>query len=385
MHKFAGLASAILLAILTINISLTLPIEATNEGYWVTKTAPIEKGADISNAAVVDGKIYTISGGFLTDHVKDTEIYDPQTDNWTTKTPMPTSRMYFASAAYNNKIYCIGGTIGTDKFLGLNEVYDTQTDTWTNKTSMPTPRSWLQANTVNDKIYLIGGLTPTPSDRYGEPTGINEAYNPETNTWETKAPMPQPAYWYSSTVVNNRIYVFGAGLTQIYDPETDTWTNGTACQQGNKASAAVATTGEHVPVRIYVFGGGQGFYNFLYDNYNRIYDPANDSWSNGTPLPDAIGGVAAVNINDTLYVVGGKNGVDGPVQILNINLQYIPADYGTTNTPTPSTSPTPTQTPTNSPNLQTIWIITGTGTACGIIGLTTIWTKKKHHTNEKDT
>jgi hypothetical protein len=168
-------------------------------------------------------------------------MYDPETDTWTIKTPMPTTRLYFASAAYENKIYCIGGQAGLDLFLDLNEVYDTLTDTWTNKTAMPTPRAALQANEVNGKIYLIGGQPPTASERYGSTTNVTEVYDPPTDTWETKTPMHKPDYGYASAVVGNKIYIISS-ITQIYDTESDTWTYGAACPRPNWVSAAAATT-----------------------------------------------------------------------------------------------------------------------------------------------
>jgi hypothetical protein len=341
----------LLISIFSITVNLGLGFgqstdaDVTVTDQWIGKTRPLQARADIMNAVVVEGKIYTIAGGFLTGTVKDTEMYDPQTDTWTTKTPMPTPRLYFASAAYENKIYCIGGHTELDTFLGLNEVYDTLTDSWTNMTAMPTPRAYLQANEVNGKIYLIGGQTPTESDRYGIKTNVNEAYDPQTDTWETKTPMPHPEYWYSSAVVDNKIYIIG-GLTQIYDTETDTWTNGTACPQVNWVSAAAATTGQYAPVRIYVLGGGYGFFEIAYDDFNRIYDPANDSWSFGAPLPKALGKLAAVNINDTIYALGGI--VFAEINA-NINAQYIPANYSYQSSPSPEPTPSALITPTPLP------------------------------------
>jgi len=37
------------------------------------------------------------------------EQYDPTTDTWTTKSPMPTPRWGFAACTVNGKIYAIGG------------------------------------------------------------------------------------------------------------------------------------------------------------------------------------------------------------------------------------------------------------------------------------
>jgi hypothetical protein len=95
----------------------------------------------------VDGKIYAIGGSYqtevpsydqfplyLTKYVSTNEMYDPVSDTWVTLESMPTPRAYFAIAAYDNKIYCIGGitvcasNIFTFDYCLLNEVYDTVTN-----------------------------------------------------------------------------------------------------------------------------------------------------------------------------------------------------------------------------------------------------------------
>lgn len=91
------------------------------------------------------------------------EEYDPATDMWSFKKPMPTPREYFGIAVYQNKIYCMGGvsSIGyysNGSITGVNEVYDPATDTWETKASIPTPRRGLKANVVNGKIYLTRAL-----------------------------------------------------------------------------------------------------------------------------------------------------------------------------------------------------------------------------------
>src|SRR3972149_7678710 len=93
-----------------------------------------------------DGKIYAIGGtasiGFISSVLSTNEQYDPATNSWVFKASMPTARVYFAIAVYENKIYCFGGITGmgiselimpgmyTDIDSYAVEVYDTVTDTW---------------------------------------------------------------------------------------------------------------------------------------------------------------------------------------------------------------------------------------------------------------
>ena len=101
------------------------------------------------------------------------EEYDPATDSWLFKNPMPTPKSHFGIAVYQNKIYTISGA------NGANEVYDPTTDTWENKTALPNPRVGITANAVNGKIYVIGGASTS-----------NDEYDPATDSWTTKMPLP---------------------------------------------------------------------------------------------------------------------------------------------------------------------------------------------------
>ena len=64
-----------------------------------------------------------------------TPVLGATEDSWTTKTPMQEARGYLQVAVTNGKIYAIGGS-GP---IGTNEEYDPATDNWTAKSPMPTP------------------------------------------------------------------------------------------------------------------------------------------------------------------------------------------------------------------------------------------------------
>jgi hypothetical protein len=142
--------------------------------------------------AVVDGKLYAIGGNYVprtvtpisstADQISyDKEIlvayneeYDPETNQWTEKTPMPIALgCFYAIGAVQNKIYCILGA--------MHEIYDTATDTWTTAKTMPNPSNYPQtASVVNGKIYVM---------TIGDPQGnLLQVYDPTTDSWAGKAP-----------------------------------------------------------------------------------------------------------------------------------------------------------------------------------------------------
>jgi N-acetylneuraminic acid mutarotase len=304
----------------------------TNNGYvlaistensWATKT-PLPQAVPSGEAAVVGGKLYVMAGSSNYE-------YDPATDKWTTKTSMPTPRSFFGIAAYGNKIYCIGGLSRNGDITGVNEVYDPASDTWQTKHPMPTGRSVLTANVVGGNIYLISGYV-------GDTTvSLNEVYNVASDSWSTKVPILYPVVNCASAVCGYKIYIFGGqdqylgnnmnvAFTQIYDTESNSWSLGAPMPTTVLGAGAGATTGQVAPIRIYLFGGYSGA-DINAVNITQIYNPENNTWCYGTPMPTAREALAVAVINDTLYAIGGSSGVLLP--FLTSNEQYTPLDYGT--------------------------------------------------------
>jgi N-acetylneuraminic acid mutarotase len=230
------------------------------ENSWVSKK-PMQQARSSLGVAAVNGKIYAIGGYAENGVVGTNEEYDPATGMWTCKSSTPTPMGQFATVAYQNMIYCISGNV--------NEVYDPETDTWETREPMPTPRSGVGANVVHGKIYVTGGYVPNSSSLTGSSfVSLNEVYNPETDSWTTKAEVPTAVVSSRSAVVDSKIYIIQNDLTQIYDAVTDTWSVGTPLPHSSGGfKSAVATAGVYAPKRIYVFGGG----------ITQVYDPETDS------------------------------------------------------------------------------------------------------------
>jgi hypothetical protein len=195
----------------------------------------------------------------------------------------------------------------------------------------------------------------------GEISNKTEAYDPETDTWTLKAPIPVAVYSYSSVVVDNRIHVLSYTTHMIYDPQADTWSYGVAPPIAVPVGgAAGVTSGVMAPKRIHVIGAVQG-----QNTFNQVYDPRSDSWGLGASMPSARFYCAVAVVNDKVYVIGGVRDVlEIPQHYFSTNEEYTPFAYGNpystdplptfspspSPTPSPIVTPSPTQ-PTSSPNL----------------------------------
>ena len=318
----------------------TFSVEAA-ENSWTTK-ASMNTSRTGAGAATVNGVIYVLGGsqrynvtdtGFSYMSINSTEAYSPATDTWTQKTPMPTPRDGLAAAAFQGKIYCFGGrNVSKDYSIStnVNEVYDTETDSWETRTPMPTARSGLQASEVGGKIYLISGWVESESSSIGGKSAQVEIYDPVTDSWSIGSQIPTPVSGHASAVVDGKIYVISGAasgstktnLTQIYDPEKDKWSLGAPIPMSVSYAAAGAVTGANVTEAIYVMGGSNASYSLNGQFANQVYFLKTNSWAIAAPMPVDRAGLALVVVNDTIFVMGGGHNIF--TQDSAVVMQYTP-------------------------------------------------------------
>jgi N-acetylneuraminic acid mutarotase len=310
------------------------PHAARADAKWTTM-APMPTARTGLAVGVVDRVLYAV-GGFGTDDValNTVEAYDRTTNTWTTKAPMPTARADLAVGVVNNVLYAIGGintrSSSPPSYGGLAtvEAYDPATDTWVTKAPMPTARHLLTVGVVNNVIFAIGG----GGEYMSLPMAMTtvEAYDPATDTWVTKAPMPRAHFMgLASDVVDNVVYVVAGDSTVLaYDPASDTWAT-KASEPGvtlmPPLSCARATVPRQYPSVgvvnnvLYVVGGYawiRGCVPGVVFATVTAYDPATDTWTTNTPMPTARGNLGVGVVNGVLYAIGGwnENGVLATVE-----------------------------------------------------------------------
>jgi N-acetylneuraminic acid mutarotase len=391
-----GIGSRLVIVCLIVPLSLTvtlLPaVFGVSSNIWAVKTQ-MPDPTFASNVAVLDGLIYAAGeNGSL-------EVYNPTTDIWHIKSTIPLSLPYYCMAACQNQIYILSPNY--DGNTNIMQAYNPTTDKWTTKTPLPTLTNGIGANVVDDKIYVIGG--GTGGFGYFSYSALTWAYDPANNSWSQMAPAPTAVAFYSSTVLDDKIYVIGGeysfrypkvsytNLVQVFDPKTNQWTQGAPLLL-NMSQIGAASSFDSVGSKcIYVFGGlkpyiGDRVSNAV--NWTQIYDLKTNLWHNGTSMPIARFGVSVANVNDALYILGGT--FDQNTSVLN--LEYVPSnDVFESISPTLKETPilTPTQInlptaistliPTSKPsgsnqNLQ--WLLVATVTIIITIAIAVFRAKK---------
>ena len=232
----------------------TTTVQAYNvsTNTWALRKPLPAPRAWLNGASVINGKIY-VTGGYGHNTLF---VYSPQTNTWTRKANMPEATAYGAQGVINGILYVYAHAIRTNRFWRYNPA----TDKWTSASRPVYGHAGGAAGVIGGRFYLAGGedLALGQAEPY---TGVLEMYNPATNTWTTKASMP-----------NARSFVASAVLDQ----------------------------------KLFVAGGNQGGHPGSPVKYFNVYDPATNSWATRAPLPLARSHAAGAAANGQFFVMGGR-------------------------------------------------------------------------------
>jgi len=224
------------------------------------------------------------------------------------KSPLPTAKMTITSIAVDGQILVFGGITKQGQFSSDVHKYDISTDKWTQETTMPTPRIAV-AVAINHKIYVLGGRNS------GGVLDKVEIYDTKSKSWRAGKSLRSSRWAHMASVINGKIYVIGGisgtgssrralNSMEIYDPDNNAWTEGPPLPTSKQGGAAVSFGG-----KVYVIGGRTGAGDTGYATKTvDIYDPLKNSWSSGKEMPQTRTGIQSVVIKDKIYVIGGAAG-----------------------------------------------------------------------------
>jgi uncharacterized repeat protein (TIGR03803 family) len=256
-------------------------------------------------AGAIGEKIYVVGGatnsGYQVTNVN--EIYNTQTNTWTTGAPDPTPRELGASAVVNGILYVIGGSTGGSNPLTLVEAYNPVSNTWTTKAPMPTARNSMPAVVDKNVIYVIGGYDPN-TQVFDDTV---ESYNTTTDTWTEEKPLPVATAWEAVGLLGITVVAADGqispgtvvGTNEGYNPSTNTWTGLTADPTPRLEACFATISGE-----LYVAGGANATQVL---NVNEAYSGTTKKWTTLASMPNALQTAGSATVGGRLYCFGGAN------------------------------------------------------------------------------
>jgi len=264
------------------------------------------------------------------------EKYLDETDPAGPALKLQTERYGALAAAVEDAIYVLGGS-SDHGVVGSIERFAADSPTTEILPTALLPRRYHAGAAWNGRIYVVGGVTPRPDSEFGVAlmdSSVLEEFDPAAGAVRQLAPLPRAVSRAGAAVVGDRLYVVGGAeaetgarstAVQIYDFGKDAWSRG--------ADLPLAREG-HVFAhdgKIYAPGGFDGT-TALRDFW--VYDPAQDEWRELPKLPVKTSAHNGIAMNGKLYLFGdyevlGRSAVYGfaKQKWSLIDLGYRPARH----------------------------------------------------------
>ncbi|MEO1526526.1 MAG: kelch repeat-containing protein [Planctomycetota bacterium] len=156
-------------------------------------------------------------------------VFDPATDSWSERAPLPEPRSSFDAAVLGDSVYVVGGwqlqgTQGDTQWHDTAWSLDlTNKDAkWQALTVPEFQRRALSVAAFNEKLYVIGGMQSN-----GETTTRVDAYDPKTKTWSKAPSIPgegMSGFGSAAYAVGENLYVSTMdGFVHRLRPNAEAW------------------------------------------------------------------------------------------------------------------------------------------------------------------
>jgi uncharacterized repeat protein (TIGR01451 family) len=336
-------------------------------GEWLTQTNATGLIPRYEHASIAYKDRIYVFGGRTPNYTRSIQFSSINTithnlNNWITATTDLASSIYtdttfgngvagLAAVQWGRWVYLMGGYDGFHQHLydvvsyaAINTTTG-QLSPLTKTASLPQALSNGQAVVLNNRIYYMGGIYNTGFNvvntvYYATPDPVTGAI---TAWMSTTAPLPyKTTGQMAATTVNNRIYAM-SGITNstsngstpevffaepLASGDIISWTEAQPMPQSVYGGAAVSFAGQ-----VYDTGGAWGF---------DITSPSPYVVAGLDVLPNGVGGwvstsgieparllhTAVVNADGWLYIVGGSNGANQPIQQGVVNIAATTGDAG---------------------------------------------------------
>ena len=276
------------------------PSSVAAQSQWQTVARMPASNHDLT-AAVWRDKFYVAGGltaewGFPTRSHPFDELWELDTRRWQWRVAAQfgRGRIYCATAAFDEKIWIIGGDVieadGTRHAVTTVQLYDPRTRQITEGIPNTIARPMPLALVANGRLYVMGN----ERDKYDRP-GQMESIGAGETVWRREPDGPAGMGPLAGAALNGKLYVAvrNAGLA-IFDPATGKWE--VDATHKPRSCQMAAYRGE-----IWMLGGR----DTAGEDQTLIYHPPTKAWRPGPRLPRPLSWGAAEVVNDQLIVTGG--------------------------------------------------------------------------------
>lgn len=297
--------------------ALPLAAQTTPATEWGTRAPPIEPNSEMA-VALVDGEIYVVGGYPATRQSVDTvQVYSIASDSWRLTTPYPTTINHAAAVGLDGVLYVIGGQTNAggrneqSRYTSAVYAFDPKTERWTPRAPMPTARSAMALGVIDGKIYVAGGRPP-----HGHDFAV---YDPKADRWTTLPDMPTARNHIAAAAIGGKLYVaggrFGGGFRseitaalEMYDPGTNAWTAKRPMSEARSGLNGIAVDGcFHTFGGEHPTAGPSGVFP-----HHEVYDPKTDRWTRLPDMPVPVHGVTGLAyVDGWIHLPGGGTRMGG--------------------------------------------------------------------------
>ncbi|OQB23943.1 MAG: N-acetylneuraminate epimerase precursor [Firmicutes bacterium ADurb.Bin182] len=221
---------------------------------------------------------------------------------------MPEKKMSLSAVALDDCLYVLGGMIETGEIVSDFAKYDLLNNEWTQLEPMPVERAGAAVVHQNGRLYVFGGRSNSGLVRQVD------VYCIESGKWESAKDMPYEAWNLSAESCDGKIYLLGGisgtanerrALNEVYifDPGDNSYEQGPPlpyCR--HDAASAVLNR------NIYLMGGKiQAGPDAQAVDLVSVLDVETMRWSELAPLPGRRVGMKGTAIGGKIYVAGGNS------------------------------------------------------------------------------
>lgn len=281
----------------------------------------------------VGDKLYLLGGR----GERPVDIYDPQTDSWSTGATPPLPMHHFQAVSYDGKIYVMGALTGgypDEDPIPNVYIYNPATDSWTKGPEIPENRRRGAAGAIayNDKIYVVGGIQNGHIDGH---VRWFDAFNPQTGEWEELTNAPRRRDHFQAAIIDGKLYAAGGrrssqatGQTfQLTIPEVDVYDFSTGewsplSPAGDLPTERAGSTSINVGSNLIVLGGESGAQELAHSEV-EAYNTESGQWQSLPPLNTGRHGTQAIVYDGKIYIAAGSR-VRGAEEINSMEILQIP-------------------------------------------------------------